>query len=104
MVSVPRRSFERQQKLSPRRGSDLGKFHRTSKLRRVLEGASDAVCPHKTEGTQSQRSRLVGPGRRLRSDENLRNHREERSRAHELSRRRTLESRRLGSRSWKFPW
>src|SRR5258708_13198060 len=65
-------------------------------LRWVLESAGDAVFADEAESAELERGGLVGPGRFLRSDENLRVDGERRPRSLELSGGGAVESRRVG--------
>src|SRR5579863_7162928 len=104
MVSPARRSLQRRQELRSRDAAHLEGFCGSSELRRLLETRSHALYPDQTKGSESKRGGLVGSGGCLRSDEDLRTPREKRSRSFELSCRRPVESRRLGTRLGQVAW
>src|SRR5690242_12473140 len=104
MVFAAWRSFKRQQELHSRDASHLERLHCASKLRRVLEAASRAFHSDAAQSAESQRRWLVGPGRLLRPDEDLRSPGERRSGPPQLSRRWPLESRRMGPRRGQLAW
>ena len=89
---------ERQSPLLPRVAADLERLRPPSRLRRVLEAAGVCAVAEPRHGADAQRRRLVGSGRFLRADQDLRAAREARHQEGELSRRRALEPRRLVAR------
>src|SRR5580700_864444 len=97
MVFAPRPAIQRRQELHPRRPAHVERFRHASELRRLLEARGYALHSDETKSAESQCGGLVGPGRRLRADEDLRTPREKRSGSLELSRCRAVESWRLGS-------
>ena len=98
LVSRARSAVERQSPLLPRVAADLERFRPPSRLRRVLETAGVCAVAEPRHGADAQRRRLVGSGRLLRADQDLRAARETRHEEGELSRRRPVESRRLVAR------
>ncbi len=77
---------------------DLDQLRRASRLRRLLEGAFAANLPDPAERTDAHGWRVVGPGRLLRRDQDLRDTRAARQRWQKLRRARPLESRQLEPR------
>src|SRR5215470_10376155 len=98
MVPAAWRAFERQQKIHSWNASDLERFRLASELRRVLETTSHALHPNAPQSAEFECCWLVGPGRLLRPDEDLRNPGKGRSQPPKLPRRRSLEPWRLGPR------
>src|SRR5580658_3837561 len=103
MVSAPRRASQRRQKLHSRDAAHLEGFCLASQLRHLLETAGHDVSPDQAKSAESQCGGLVGPGRCLRADEDLRTPREKRSGSLELSGCRAVESWRLGSQLRQVP-
>src|SRR5580693_4940341 len=103
MVSAPRRASQRRQKLHSRDAAHLERFCHASELRRLLETAGHALSADEAKGPESQCGGLVGPGRCLRADEDLRTPREKRSGSLELSCCRAVESWRLGAQLRPVP-
>src|SRR5437660_1053394 len=73
-----------QQELWPRKAAHMERLCGASELRRVLAEAGRHALPGYSESAKSQRCRLVGPGRFLRSHEDLRDAGEEGHQPHEL--------------------
>ena len=98
VVSAPGRALQRQREIFSRQAAHLERFRRPSELRRLLEEAGVRAVPRdEATGAQSECGGLVGSGRFLRPDEDLRTVRKERSRSSELSGGGPVESRRLGA-------
>ncbi len=95
-------SFECQCEIYSWDAANMERFCGAPELRWVLESAGDAVFADEAEGAELERGGLVGPGRFLRSDENLRVDGERRSGSFELSGGGAVESRRLGGRKRRF--
>src|SRR5690348_18312373 len=104
MVFAAWRSFKRQQELHSRDASHLERLHCASKLRLVLEAASRAFHSDAAQSAESQRCWLVGAGRLLRPDEDLRSPGESRSRLTQLYRRWPLQSGQMGPRRGELAW
>src|SRR5580704_1514968 len=103
MVSAPRRAFQRRQELHSRDAAHLERFCHPSELRLLLETTGHALSPDEAKSAESQCGGLVGPGRCLRANEDLRTPREKRSGSLELSCRGPVESRRLGAQLRQVP-
>src|SRR6185312_13906478 len=80
---------------SARKDSELERLRDAPELRWVLAAAGRRAESRSREGADAERRRLVGSGGFLRTDQDLRDAREERPEASELSRRRPVESWRL---------
>src|SRR6202012_633963 len=82
--------------------SDVDELRHASELRRVLEIAIDADRPDEADRSKFKCRGLVGPGRLLRADEDLRDSGKERPESSELLGCWAVESRRLGARQRQF--
>ena len=78
VVSEARTAGERQRQVLPRQAPDLERLRQSSGLRRVLEAAGVRAVADAGDRADAERGRLVGPGRLLRSAEDLRAAREAR--------------------------
>src|ERR1039458_5713326 len=108
VVSHSGRAAECRSELLSWQDTHLERLRQPPELRPVLaEAGVRAVhwCRHwRSEGPESERGGLVGPGRFLRSGEDLRALRKERSRSSELPGGRPLESWRLGAPRRQQTW
>src|SRR5216684_1379846 len=93
---------ERQCEIYSRDAADVERFCEAPELRRVLEGAGNAVFADQAESAELECGGLVGPGRFLWPDENLRDFGERRPGSFELLGGGTVESRRMGRRARRF--
>jgi hypothetical protein len=87
----------------PRTDSHVERFHTASELRRFLEASRRGLWPKRVNSPESQRRRMVGPGRLLRPDRVIRAPRKIRQSQSQLSYRGTLEPRWLGPQQGSEP-
>src|ERR1051325_8467297 len=95
MVFKTRSARERGSKVFPGQDSNLDRLRQRTRLHRVLETPGIRAVAQSCYGADVERRRLVGPGRFLWSNQDLRAARTSRHSKTKLSRRWTMEPRRL---------